>query len=113
MEEERHYLVHMSQSVGRILKYAEGGRSDFLASVLVQHAVMWNLALIANAVKRVSAEQRGLHPEVDWHHLSDLCAGLMHDPWEYQPEKVWQCIEDELPRWRHELRGILVASHLK
>ena len=112
-DQDRHYLVCMSQCINRALKYAEGGRSTFLGSLMAQDAVIWNLALIGKAAGQVSDEEKNTHPEVDWGCIKEFCADLLGNPWDYDRDRLWRCIEQELPVLQHDLRGILVASHLK
>jgi len=113
MPNDNHYLMCMNQCIGRIMKYSHEGRSAFMASLETQDAVVWNLALIGAAVKRLSKDARKTHPEVDWGHIIGMFADLMENPWDYDREKVWECCEHELPELRHELRGILVSRHVK
>ena len=56
--DETLYLVDMRDAVERILRYTAAGRGAFLADPMIQDAVIRNLEVMGEAVRRVSADTR-------------------------------------------------------
>ena len=113
MEKDRHYLMRMNQSIGHIEKLISKGRGALMESMVVQHAVLWNLELISLAARQLTDEVREEHPQVDWDHMCKLSREVIGNPWEVDNDKLWQCIEQDLPTLRHHVKEILIASHTK
>jgi hypothetical protein len=61
MAEERDealYLADIRDAVEKILRYTSGGRDEFFADSLLQDAVIRNLEVMGEAVRKVSTETR-------------------------------------------------------
>ena len=68
-----HFLIDILEAGEHIATYIEGlDYEDFLDSQLVQDAVMRNLQIIGEAVKRLSPETRVEHPDVPWREMAGL-----------------------------------------
>jgi uncharacterized protein with HEPN domain len=59
--DEALYLVDLRDAVERILRYTAAGRDAFLADPMIQDAVIRNLEVMGEAVRRVSADTRAAH----------------------------------------------------
>lgn len=81
----------------RIESYCEGGESDFLASVMIQDAVLRNLQTLAESAKRISQELKMLHPEVDWRGIGGLRNVLVHEYLGINLRRVWDIVRLDLP----------------
>ena len=53
MKDDRVYLQHIRDALGRILSYTASGRDAFLANPQAQDAVIRNLEIIGEAVKHL------------------------------------------------------------
>ena len=62
MKDDRFYLIHILERIQRIESYTTGGREAFLASSMIQDAVIRNFEVIGEAAKQVSEGFRSLHP---------------------------------------------------
>ena len=99
MKEDRLYLIHISECVQRIEKYiGEGGRDAFMASDLIQDAVIRNLQTMAESATRVSEALQEEHPEVDWLKIRGFRNVLEHDYLSVDLERVWNILEYDLPK---------------
>ena len=65
MKDDRLYLIHMTECIAKIEQYTAGGRDVFIASSLLQDAVIRNFEIIGEAAKRVSLEISALLPS-EW-----------------------------------------------
>ena len=54
MKDDRLYLLHILDCIGRIEHYVVDGRESFLTSTLIQDAVLRNLQVLAQSSLRIS-----------------------------------------------------------
>ena len=68
MKDDKLYLIHISECIERVEKYTTGGGKDaFLASTLIQDAVMRNLQTMAESTQRLSHGAKEALGEVVWY----------------------------------------------
>lgn len=106
MKDDRLYLLHISECIARIEQYTQEGRQAFMASTLVQDAVIRNLQTLAESARRLSAELTARHPEVDWRGLHGFRNVLVHDYLGVDLVRVWQIVEQRLPELKHKIEAI-------
>jgi uncharacterized protein with HEPN domain len=80
-----------------VLEYTRDGREGFLASRLIQDAVIRNLEVAGEAAKGLSPETRGLAPEVPWRRVAGLRDILIHHYFGVDLEAVWRVVEVDVP----------------
>lgn len=73
------YFWHIRDAINRIEQFTRGGREQFFQSELIQGAVVWNLGIIGEAVRQVSASLKELHPEVPWRQITSMRNRLVHE----------------------------------
>ena len=105
--DERLYLTDIRDAVERILQYTSGGRDEFFADPMRQDAVIRNLEVMGEAVRKVSDETREAHPEVPWRQMAATRDRVIHGYFTVDLEIVWEIVETELPGLREALRRIL------
>jgi len=72
-------------------------RSGFLADAKTQAAVLHQLLVIGEAVKRLSPEFRAAHPEVPWKLIAGTRDKLIHFYEGVDLEEVWGMVTSDLP----------------
>lgn len=80
----------------------QAGKSEFLADLKTQSAVLHQLLIIGEAVKRLSPEFRAAHPEVPWKLIAGTRDKLIHFYEGVDLEEVWKMVTADLPqlvRW--------------
>jgi uncharacterized protein with HEPN domain len=105
--DERLYLTDIRDSVEKILRYTSGGREEFFADPMRQDAVVRNLEVMGEAVRKVSDETREAHPEIPWRQMAATRDRVIHGYFTVDLEIVWEIVETELPRLRETLKGVL------
>ncbi len=56
MRDDKLYLIHINECIERVEKYiATGGKEAFMASTLIQDAILRNLQTLAESTQRLSA----------------------------------------------------------
>jgi uncharacterized protein with HEPN domain len=78
VKDDRVFLGHVLASLDKIAEYTKDGRASFMASTLIQDAVMRNFEIIGEATKRLTAETRALRPEIPWKQVAGLRDVLIH-----------------------------------
>jgi len=98
MKDDRLYLIHIGECLDRIESYTQGMTKEaFLASSLVQDAVIRNLQTLAESTQRLSARARESRPGIDWRKIAGFRNILVHDYLGVDVEKVWNIVQNDLP----------------
>jgi uncharacterized protein with HEPN domain len=79
MKDDRLYLIHIWECIQRIESYSIEGKSAFLASTMMQDAIIRNFEIIGEATKHLSAEMRQSNPEIQWRGLAGFRDVLIHN----------------------------------
>ena len=72
-------------------------KAAFLADAKTQSAVLHQLLVIGEAVKRLSPEFRATHPEVPWRLIAGTRDKLIHFYEGVDLEEVWKMVTSDLP----------------
>lgn len=107
MKDDRLYLIHILESLGKIEDYTRGGRDAFMDSPMVQDAVIRNFEVIGEAVKQIPDSLKLEHPEVPWRRIAGLRDVLIHQYMSVDLDAVWAIVDGELPEFRQVVAGIL------
>jgi uncharacterized protein with HEPN domain len=73
-------------------------KTEFLADLKTQSAVLHQLLIIGEAVKRLSPEFRGAHPEVPWKLIAGTRDKLIHFYEGVDLDEVWKMVTADLPQ---------------
>ena len=96
------YTIHIRECIDRIQDYTAGiDQEQFMASSLIQDAVLRNLQVLAESTQRLSDEFKSRHPEIEWHKISGLRNILVHDYLGIDVETVWTIISEQLTALRN------------
>jgi uncharacterized protein with HEPN domain len=109
--DDRVYLEHILECAALIQGYARNGKAEFMASALVQDAVLRRLQTMAESTQRLSDDLKAQAPEVDWRALSGFRNVLVHD---YlggiDLERIWDAVELYLPGLEAAARSLMEAE---
>ncbi len=112
MKDDRPYLIHIWECIQRIESYAKEGKEAFLASTMIQDAIIRNFEIIGEATKRLSPERKQSHPEIQWRGMAGFRDVLIHNYMGVDLEEVWNILENELPHIKSNLKVIMVELRL-
>ena len=102
------YLNHILECIGRINLYVTGIHEDtFINSPLIQDAVIRNLEVIGEAVKKLDKHFRAQHPKIPWKNIAGMRDKLIHDYIGVDIWAVWAVIEDILPDFEKQIKDII------
>ena len=93
-DDDRLYLGHIADRIGRIERYTVDGRDAFLASTLVQDAVIQSFTVIGEAVKQLSDDARRPEPDIPWRRIAGFRDVLIRA---VDLDLVWSTAIESLP----------------
>ena len=82
-------------------------RAEFLEDAKTQSAVLHQLLIIGEAVKRISPEFRVAHPEVPWKLIAGARDKLIHFYEGVDLEEVWKMVISDLPELISQIEPLL------
>ncbi len=105
------YLHDMLEAIQQVQSYVQGYDYEaFLQDRKTRDAVIRNLEVIGEAVRKLSRSLRARHPQVEWRAIAGFRDRLIHDYFGINYETVWQIIQDKLPSLQAELQKIIQAE---
>ena len=107
MKDERLYLSNIQECIERIEEYTKGGKEEFMATKMIQDAVIRNFEIIGEATKRLSPELRSKYSDVPWQQMAGLRDVLIHDYLKVNLNLVWQIIEQNLSDLKRQVTAIM------
>jgi len=105
--DERLYLTDIVSAIDRALDYTRAGRDAFFGDPRTQDAVIRNIRVIGEAVRGVTESTRQKHPEIPWSKISGTRDRVIHGYFHVDLDIVWDIVETELPRLRHQVADLL------
>lgn len=108
----RLFLDDIVECSGRVLEYTRGMSLDeFVQDIRTYDAVLRNLEIIGEAVKRLPAELREQHPQVPWRQVARFRDRLAHGYRTLDNGIVWSAIQSDVAPLLHEVKKILAQSN--
>jgi uncharacterized protein with HEPN domain len=100
-------LLDIRDALARIERYTEGGKDMFLTDEKTQDAVIYNLAIIGEAVKGLPATLRSQYPSIPWKSVAGMRDIVIHDYNGTDVVTIWKAVERDLPRLRTTIKRML------
>ncbi len=104
-------LEDIAEAVDVILGFTAGlTKQDLAGDRKTRDAVIRNLEVIGEAVKKLPDEQRSEHPEVEWKRIAGLRDILIHDYFGIDLDIVWDVVKTKLPTLGDCVRRMLAEN---
>jgi len=104
------YLEHIIEAIERIHAYVDNvDEIGFLASKLIQDAVIRNLEVIGEAarnIERAHPQFAAAHPELPLALANDMRNALAHGYFKVNLNIVWNTIQNDLPDLHAQIRQV-------
>uniref|UniRef100_A0A7C4RQX2 DUF86 domain-containing protein n=1 Tax=Desulfatirhabdium butyrativorans TaxID=340467 RepID=A0A7C4RQX2_9BACT len=108
MGRDKATLLDIVKAAQSILTFTLGLRKEqFLEDFKTQSAVLYQLIVIGEAVKRLSSELRRHHPEIPWAPMAGMRDHLIHGYDVVDWEEVWRTATRDVPDLLHKLEVFL------
>jgi uncharacterized protein with HEPN domain len=101
-------LLDIAKAARAILTFVQDvQKEDFLVDFKTQSAVLYQLIVIGEAVKRLSFELRGQHPEIPWAAMAGMRDHLIHGYDTVDWDEVWRTATRDVPDLLQKLEAFL------
>ncbi len=108
MPRDEAILLDMAQAARRILDFKQGlGKTAFLDDAKTQSAVLHQLLILGDSVKRLSDEFRDQHLEIPWRLMAGMRDKLIHEYDDVDLDEVWRVAEKDIPHLIQWLEPLL------
>ena len=98
MSRDNTYLLDIARAARLIIEFSQGlDRPAFLADVRTQSAILHQLMILGEAVKRLSPEFLALHPQIPWVHAARMRDMLIHRYDQVNLNIVWDTATIDVP----------------
>ncbi len=105
--DDRVYIDHIRDAIARIESYVLAHTEDtFMASPLVQDAVMRQIQIIGEAANRLSPDFVAKAPRIPWADIVGMRNKLVHDYMGVDLEAVWDTAVRDMPALKSELGNL-------
>ena len=106
------YIKDILEAIDRIESYTTNLTfDDFSESRLYQDAVVRNLEIIGEAVKRLPKRLIEKYPEIEWKKIAGLRDILIHEYFGIDTEIVWDVVKNKIPELKDQI--LLIQSKIK
>jgi uncharacterized protein with HEPN domain len=97
MSKDDAYVLDMLRAAKLARQFGEEcTEQQFLDDVKTQSAVLYQLTLLGEAVRRVSQPFRDAHPDVPWQQMAGLRNRIVHEYDDVDIDRVWEVIRKDL-----------------
>lgn len=98
MSRDEAILVDIAQAARLVLEFKRGvDKAAFLKDVKTQSAVLHQLMIMGEAVKRLSRDFRTRHPEIPWALIAGMRDTLIHGYDIVDLDQVWKTADSDVP----------------
>lgn len=104
-------VLDIYNAATKILSFSQGfDRRQFLADERTQSAILHQLMVIGEAVKRLSSEFRLEHPDIRWTPMAGMRDVLIHAYDTVDLDEVWRTVTKDIPPLVTSLSPLLVTG---
>lgn len=97
IERDRLYVAHLVAAIEAVQLFTADGREAFLSDLKTQSAVIRQIEIMGEAVKRLSEETKALEPTIPWRLIAGTRDRLIHAYFQVDLATVWAMVEQDLP----------------
>ena len=99
MNRDRGTLLHIAIAARRVMMFSRGMSLDeFAEDIRTQFAVLHQLMVIGEAVKRLSDSFRDEHTAIPWSSIAGMRDNLIHGYDNINLDSVWDAVERDVPQ---------------
>jgi uncharacterized protein with HEPN domain len=108
MSRDRAALLDIDRAAKLALVFAEGlSQAELATNLEKQSAILYQIVVVGEAVKRLSQEFRAQHPEIPWQGIAGMRDILAHQYDRLEVEEIWGVIQADLPELLMALAPLL------
>lgn len=104
-------LLDIAKAAQLILQFSQGlEKTELAANLEKQSAILYQIVVIGEAVKRLSADFRNQHPTVPWREIAGMRDILTHQYNRVEVDEIWGVIQDDIPQLLSMIQPLLPAQ---
>lgn len=104
----RLFLQDIERACERILRYVgDRSRDEALGSDLILDGVLMNFQVIGEAVKRLPADLKASHDDVQWRQIAGMRDIVAHLYFALDHDIIWDAIQHNIPALRSKVQAVL------
>lgn len=108
MNRDRSYLLDICQYGQDVVDFVrDTNETAFASDLKTQRAVIYCIAVIGEATKRLSTEFRDRHSHIPWKAIAGMRDKCVHDYRQIDPALVWQVSQTEIPELLQALQPLV------
>jgi uncharacterized protein with HEPN domain len=101
-------LLDIAGALRRIRAFAEGfNRASFENDERIQSAILYQLLVLGEAVKRLSVEFRERHSDVPWSRIAGMRDRIIHGYDSVDLDEVWNAVTIHVPELAARLEPLM------
>ena len=100
MSSDAELLRFIAECLDTLAEYAASGRELFLATRMLQDAIIRRMEILADATGRLSDDVKERHPEIPWRAVVGFRNVVAHAYMGVALERVWEYLTMDLPALR-------------
>ncbi|MBE7384293.1 MAG: DUF86 domain-containing protein [Leptolyngbya sp. SIO1E4] len=105
---DRASLLDIVQAANLAQSFVQGmDWPTFATDAKTQSAVLYQIAILGEAVKRLSPELRQQSPDISWSAMAGMRDKLIHDYEGVDAERVWLTLQSSLPELLQAITSLL------
>lgn len=105
---DRAALLDIVNAAQLALSFVEGmDQAAFVSDRKTQSAVLYQIAILGEAVKRLSLDWRQEQPQIPWTAMAGMRDKLIHDYEGVNVERVWLTLQTSLPELLQAIQPLL------
>ena len=109
IERDRLYLTHILGAAADVVDFTAPGRVAFFADKKTQAAVIRQIEIMGEAVKRLSPELTAAEPIIPWRQIAGARDRLIHGYFNVDLDAVWAMVEQDIPMLRTQILRIIAS----
>ena len=107
-KEYRVYLEDILDCIGKIEEYSKGiSYTEFKKDQMRIDAVIRNLEIIGEAVKKLPDDFRKGYPDVEWAKIAGLRDILIHEYFGVNLEIIWDVVSNKIPDLKKNVKKMM------
>ncbi len=110
IERDRLYPNHILDAAADAVEFSSQGRAAFFADRKTQAAVIRQIEIIGEAVKRLSPELTVAEAAVPWRQIAGARDRLIHGYFSVDLNAVWAMVEQDIPVLRTQVARIVADA---
>lgn len=108
MKDDKVFIRHIFDEVNYIIKESKDLKiEDLMKNETLKRALIRSLEIIGEATKNLSKSFREKHSDIEWREMSALRDKLIHKYFGVNWNRVWDVIENFIPKLKGQMEAIL------